>query len=510
LLGSISIELIDMDLRPYTSNQFVADLQQEVVGHPQLETLSFRSWGSGPGGDSLAVRFSGADTETLKAAAEDLKTALMPFPEVSGLEDSLAYDKEELSLTLSPQGQALGFTVEGLGRVLRHRLNGIEAASFPDGPRTARIRVELPQSELTADFLERTLLRSAAGQYVPLADIVAVQSRTGFSTIRRENGVRVVSVNGDIAEDDPARATEINRALQADILPRIAEDRGVAWELAGLAEQEREFLSDAFVGFMLCLLGIYLTLAWVFASWTRPLLVMAVIPFGLVGAVYGHAAWGMPFSVFSIVGLVGMAGIIINDSIVLVTTVDDHGRDRGLFPAIVDAACNRLRPVLLTTLTTVLGLTPLLYEGSSQAEFLKPTVITLVYGLGFGMVLVLLIIPALLAMQFDLYRLRKALWRALRPRRAARGLALVTWGAGLALTGLFVVTVGHVLWRGAFPEPLAGALEVLLPLAVQATLPGAVAAFVAGAVPVVLAAFVIGALMLVLGGRRHRTAAPGE
>ncbi|WP_114965849.1 efflux RND transporter permease subunit [Alkalilacustris brevis] len=510
LLGSIAIDLIDLDLRPYSSFQFVATLQDEVIGHPQLETLSFRSWGSGPGGDSLSVRFHGADTETLKAAAEALKSALMPVPEVSGLEDSLAYDKEELSLTLTPQGQALGFTIDGLGRVLRHRLNGIEAASFPDGSRTARIRVELPENELTADFLDRTLLRSASGQYVPLADIVSVESRTGFSTIRRENGLRVVSVTGDISEDDPARASEINQELRNTILPRIAEDYGVSWELSGLAEQEREFLSDALMGFILCLVGIYLTLAWIFSSWTRPLLVMAVIPFGLIGAVYGHASWGMAFSIFSVVGLVGMAGIIINDSIVLVTTVDEFGGDRGLFPAIVDAACNRLRPVLLTTLTTVLGLTPLLYEGSSQAEFLKPTVITLVYGLGFGMVLVLLMVPAMLAMQFDLWRLGQALRRALGARRVARAHSVVVWLALGGMAALMAATLLPAIWRGGILAPLAGLVEGLFPPRAAAVLidgvPGAVAVFLMGALALALTAYLVGGLMLLAGSR----AKPGK
>ena len=158
---------------------------------------------------------------------------------------------------------------------------------------------------------------------------------------------------------------------------------------------------------------------------------------------------------FTVVGLLGMTGIIINDSIVLVTTVDEYAEGRGLRPAIIDAAADRLRPVMLTTLTTVMGLAPLLYEKSSQAQFLMPTVITLVYGLGFGMVLVLLVVPALMAMQEDMGRMRAGLRRALRTRRAGglRGLM----GLGLALVlGWFAATLGHVLWQGALPSVLAG------------------------------------------------------
>ncbi|WP_163848963.1 efflux RND transporter permease subunit [Pseudooceanicola aestuarii] len=457
LLGSIAIELIDPDLRPYSSFAFVADLQQAVVQHPLAEEVSFRGWRSGPGGDALDVQFYGAEAETLKAVSERLKEDLLRFAEVSAVEDNLSYDKEELILDLTPQGQALGFTIDMLGQVLRHRLNGVEAATYPDGPRSATIRVELPEDELTADFLERTMLRTPQGAYVPLADIVQVDRRTGFSTVRRENGLRLISVTGDISEDDPARAEEIMKVLEDDILPTIASEFQVEWRLSGLAEQEGDFLSDATTGLVLVLTGIYLVLSWVFSSWTRPVVVMAIIPFGLVGTIYGHALWEVPLSMFTVVGLLGMTGIIINDSIVLVTTIDEYAEDRGLFPSIIDGAADRLRPVMLTTMTTVLGLAPLLYERSSQAQFLKPTVITLVYGLGFGMVLVLLVVPALMAMQHDVARMIGAFRRSLRTRRAG-GIRAVGWlglGGMLAWLGL---TMGHVLLRGELFAPLAALL----------------------------------------------------
>ncbi|MEL6204597.1 MAG: efflux RND transporter permease subunit [Pseudomonadota bacterium] len=497
-LGSIAVELIDPDLRTYTSAVFVTRLQEAVEQHPMTETLSFRRWRSGPGGDALDVQLYGADTDTLKAAAEALKTEVAGFPEVSALEDTLAYDKEELILDLTPQGAALGFTIDMLGRVLRHRLGGIEAATFPDGPRSAEIRVELPEGELTADFLERTQLRTASGAYVPLADIVEVEQRTGFSTIRRENGLRIVSVNGDIDDEDAARATEIQEILQERILPDIEAEYGVAWNLSGLAEQEREFLADALVGYGFCLLGIYLTLAWVFASWIRPLLIMAVIPFGLIGTIFGHAAWDIPLSMFTVVGLIGMSGIIINDSIVLVTTVDEYSQDRGILPAIVDAAADRLRPVLLTTLTTVFGLAPLLFEPSRQAQFLKPTVVTLVYGLGFGVVLVLMIVPALLAIQHDLAGHFAALRRAARRPGRARAIALVTAGAALGIVGLFAATLVHAtLAEGVWP-PLA----TVLGLAEPASLGLALGLFLALTVGWLVAVYALGAAILVLNGRR--------
>ena len=489
LLGGISIELIDADLRPYSSFAFVAELQDRVVNHPLAEAVSFRGWRSGPGGDALDVQFYGADTDTLKAASEDLQSALRQFPEVSAVQDNLAYDKDELILDLTPQGQALGFTIDTLGRALRNRLGGIEAATYPDGPRSATIRVELPKGELTADFLDRTQMRTPEGLYVPLADIVSVERRTGFSTVRRENGIRLISVTGDISEDDPARATLIGEALSEDILPRISSERQVEFRLAGLSEQEDAFLSDALTGLILCLTGIFLVLAWVFGSWTRPLVVMAIIPFGLVGTIYGHNVWDVPLSMFTVVGLLGMTGIIINDSIVLVTTIDEYAETRGLIPSIIDGAADRLRPVMLTTLTTVLGMTPLLYEQSQQAQFLKPTVITLVYGLGFGMVLVLLVVPALVAAQHDIARQIAAMRRGLRaPVGALRFGLLALWAAVLAWGGL---TLGWTVWQGALHPLLADAAPMLQNLAPTSA---ALGLFAAGSAVLALLGYMIGAL----------------
>ena len=482
LLGFVSVELSDPDFRSWTSSDFVADLQAAAPHHSMLEELSFRGWRSGPGGDALDVELSGAEPSTLKAAAEAIKQAIAQFPEVSAVEDNLPYDKDELVLDLTPQGRALGFAVDELGSDLRDRLNGIEAAKFPDGPRSATIQVKLPPGELTADFLDRTMMRSAAGIYVPLADIVTVTAEPGFSTIKRNDGQRVVSVTGDIAEDNPERANEILRVLDAEILPDVAEQYGVSYRIAGLGEQESEFLNDALIGLMASLTAIYTVLAWVFASWSRPVVVMLVIPLGLIGAIHGHAVWDVPLSMFSVVGMIGMSGIIINDAIVLISTVDEYAAVRGRIPAIVDAVADRLRPVLLTTLTTVLGLAPLLFEGSRQAGFLKPTVITLCYGLGFGLFLVLLAVPALLAVQHDIARQAASLRRGLRTPL----LRLLIGAAALALVLVCGVTVGPAILSGN---------GHLLPLG----------RFLAAALGVILVAAVLGAL---LRRRRHQPTQP--
>jgi multidrug efflux pump subunit AcrB len=495
-LGAITIALIDADSRPYTSFAFVSALQDAIVQHPMAETVSFRSWGSGPGGDSLDVQMFGADSDTLKAAAEALKTELAIYPEISGLEDTLAYDKEELILELTPQGDALGLSIDGIGRVLRNRLGGIEAARFPQGARSATIRVELPAGELSADFLDRTQMRTPEGIYVPLADVVTVQNRTGFSTVRRENGIQLISVIGDLDDEDAARAAEIQTVITEEILPRVESGFGVETMLSGQSEQERQFLNDARTGLILVLLGIYLTLSWIFSSWTRPVVVMSIIPFALVGTIYGHHVWGIPMSMFTVVGLIGMVGIIINDSIVLVTTIDEYAQDRGLVPAIIDGAVDRLRPVMLTTLTTVLGLTPLLYEGSTQAEFLKPTVVTLVFGLSFGMVLVLLVVPSVIAMQADFYRQWQAAKRALRNRRLVMFVPAAV--GALGAVALFALTVGPVLVTGTALPAILSVLPIL-----SGGFGPAFGVFTGGLMVLLLAIYVVASLAL--GLRRGRS-----
>jgi multidrug efflux pump subunit AcrB len=492
LLGAITVELIDPDLRPYTSFTFVSQLQAEVQQVPRTETVTFRGGRAGPGGDALDVQLMGVNASVLKAASNALQEALLQYPEVTAVEDNLAYDKDELVLELTPKGQALGFTIDALGRSLRDRLGGVEAATYPVEGRSASIVVELPTDELTADFLDRTQMRKPQGGYVPLADIVTVETRSGFSTVLRENGVRLISVTGDIDEENAEMANEITEALENTILPEIAEKYQVDWRMSGLAEQERSFLSDALTGLILCLLGIYLVLAWVFSSWTRPLVVMSVIPFGLIGAIYGHGVMGVPLSLFSVVGLLGMTGIIINDSIVLVTTIDEYAEDRGLIPSIIDGASDRLRPVLLTTLTTILGLAPLLFEPSAQAEFLKPTVITLVFGLGFGMILVLIVVPSLIAIQRDVLTEFVAFRRMMATGSKARMPKMLVQVTTLAMLAWGLVTLGSVIFSGAMPDTMVA----LLPMLGQVTsVPIAFGVFAAGALVLALIAWLVGEIL---------------
>jgi len=401
LLGAFSVSLIDPDLREWSAFEFIDAWRSEIVRPSSLDKLLFRGERSGPGEDAINVQLTGLVARDLKAAAEHVTQSLAGFAAVSGLEDDLDYDKAEHIITVLPRGEALGFDTASVARLLRGQLQGTVATTLIRGSRDIDVEVALSDASTGAGYLEHARLPLEGGGSIALTDVASIRNVQGFASVRRENGVQVVNVTGELV-DDPVQRDEVMTALQEEILPDVISRFTVDVELRGLAEQERQFLSDALLGFLLCLSGIYLALAWIFGSWTRPISVLLIIPFGFIGALWGHYWHGVPLSMFSVVGLIGLSGIIINDAIVLVTTIDQRARDVAMRTAIVDGTLSRLRAVLLTTITTVGGLGPLLLEQSRQALFLKPTVITLVYGLGFGVVIVLLLTPSIIAIDHDI------------------------------------------------------------------------------------------------------------
>ncbi len=253
-------------------------------------------------------------------------------------------------------------------------------------------------------MLDRLYVRSPAGAEVPLGEVVTMRKETGFARIRREDGRREVSITAEI---DPTvtRPGAVIRGLIEDGLVDIVNEYGVEYEFSGRAEEQAETSADMRFGGLLGLALIYIILAWVFSSYARPFVVMAIIPLGFVGAVLGHFLWGADLTILSVFAILGLAGIVINDSIVLVTTIDERRKTESLESAAVNGACDRLRAVVLTSATTIGGLTPLLFETSLQAQFLIPMALTIVFGLVVTTFVVLLLVPALVAVQGDVGRL---------------------------------------------------------------------------------------------------------
>jgi multidrug efflux pump subunit AcrB len=326
------------------------------------------------------------------------------------VEDDMAYGREQLIYSLTPAGEALGLTVDDLGRQLRAAFDGQLVQIFQDGPDEVEVRVRLPDAERgTLASLYRLNIRTPAGESVPLTAVADWRSRRGFEVLRHADGRLAVEVTADV--DTTVNNTDrIIAALEKGTLPALARDYGIHYSFEGRSADQRETLSDMRKGLVLGLILIYLILAWVFSSYGWPIVVMAAIPFGLTGALVGHWAMGIDLTILSLFGMFGLSGIVVNDSIILVTFYK-HLRASGLAvrEALVEASCQRLRAVLLTSLTTIAGLTPLLFEKSYQAQFLIPMATSIAFGLAFSTVLVLLVIPSLLSMHESLHGLAQRL-----------------------------------------------------------------------------------------------------
>jgi multidrug efflux pump subunit AcrB len=296
-----------------------------------------------------------------------------------------------------------GLTIASVARQLRGALDGELVQIYTQGEDEIEVRVVLPDAErYRLATLGAINVFLPGGGSMPLQSAVTMQERQGFEALRHRDGRLTLSLNGNVNRA-VNNADRIRAQLSEEVLPELTARYGVEWSFTGRAEDQAETLGDMKQGALFALAMIYIVLAWVFGSYGWPLVVMSVIPFGIVGAIFGHWVMGIELTILSMFGLFGLSGIVVNDSIILVVFYK-HLRERGVarYEAIVEAACRRLRAVLLTSLTTIGGLTPLLFETSLQAQFLIPMAVSISFGLAFSTVLVLFLIPTLLALHENL------------------------------------------------------------------------------------------------------------
>ncbi len=409
-VGGLRVELAPSDTRTVRTSTLLDTWRENIRPMAGLEALTVLEQQAGPPGREIDVRVIGQDLDALKAAAEDIELLLARFPGVSDIEDNMPYGKQETILEVTSRGRALGFTTESVARQVRAAFEGAIAKRFARGDDEVTVRVRFARDTLTESDLRRLYLRSPRGAEVPLAEVVSFREDIGFARIRREDGDREVSVTAEM-DETVSTSDEVIDALRSEGLPAIIDRYGVDIGFRGKAEEQATTLGDMQVGATVGLAAIYLILAWVFGSYARPLFVMAVIPFGAVGAILGHLFLGFDLTILSMVALLGLSGIVVNDSIILVRAIQDR-LDAGepLIEALVNGARDRLRAVILTSVTTILGLAPLLFETSLQAQFLKPMAVTIVFGLMGSTLIVLILVPSLIAIQSDIGRVARRLW----------------------------------------------------------------------------------------------------
>ncbi len=401
-IGSVFLELVPADHRDIRTTEFLTAWEAELPPIPGLESLTLTPASGGPPGREIDVRLSGGDPAALKRAATEVRQLLASYPGVSAVEDDLPYGKPELILELTEKGRALGFTTESVARQVRDAYAGAVAKRFARGDDEVLVRVRMDQSALARQSVRDLYLRSPTGAETPLSEVVSFREETGFAQIRREDGARRVAVTAEVDENVTTSNTVL-AALVRDGVGRIAAHEGLTYRFAGKAEEQADTFKDMGVGAMIGVVLMYITLSWVFGSFSRPFAVMSVIPFGFIGAAWGHYLMGFDLTILSMIALLGLAGIVVNDSIVLITTIDNRRADgEDLETAVREGAVDRVRAVLLTSLTTIGGLAPMIFETSLQARFLIPMAVTIVFGLLVATLLVLFLVPALVMIGDDI------------------------------------------------------------------------------------------------------------
>jgi len=410
-IAEVAVQLTPSEARTIRTATVMDAWRERLPAIPGIERATVNTERVGPPGRDIDVRLQDAPIDDLKAAAERVKTALTGFPGVTAISDDMPYGKRELIVEVTPRGLALGFTAESVGSQLRNAFDGAIATRFPLGDEEITVRVRRKQEIGGPQALENLYLRAQDGSFVRFPEVASIREETGFSIIRRIDGKRTVSVTGDIDAEVNSVGNVVDQ-LRGGVLPELVEEYGITHEFGGRQEDQQQSFADLQLGGLVALTLIFVILAYVFGSYLKPLAVIAIIPFGLVGAIAGHYIMGFPLTIISMIGLLGLTGILVNDSIILVTRLNERLQaGENLRESAIGASVDRFRAVILTSLTTIGGLTPLMFETSRQAQFLIPMAITLVFGLAAATFLVLILVPTLMGVGRDVGRAAGALKR---------------------------------------------------------------------------------------------------
>ena len=394
--GRVQMDMIPPESRTVdvTTREVVNQWRKKVGQVAGAEQLNYRAEIGGWGGSPISIELKGRNTEALNTLSEGLKKQLEQYPAVSDIEDSLSDGKEELQLELKPEARLLGLSLNQVARQVRQAVFGFEVQRVQRGREEVRVMVRYPlEARQSIETLEQMMIRIGPNQEVPLWQVANVFPGLSPDSILRVDRQRTISVNADFdkeAGDLSLVLGEVNEWLSE----QINAYPGTTFEMAGEARDQAESTNSLTVGAIGLTILIYILLAIPFKSYSQPIIVMSVIPFGLVGAVIGHWIMGMDLTLLSFMGMLALSGVVVNDSLVLVDYINQK-RNEGvsLKEAVYTAGGRRFRPVLLTSLTTFAGLVPLLFETSTQAQFLIPMAVSLGFGILFATLITLFIVP---------------------------------------------------------------------------------------------------------------------
>ncbi len=399
--------LTEPGVRPLSTTE-VSQRWRDKVGRIEgLEYLRFQSDRGGPGsGSSLTVELAHRRIDVLDRASEELAAKLELFANTKDIDDGYTPGKQQLDFKMLPEGRSLGLTAGDVARQLRSSFYGREAIRQQRGRNEIRVMVRLPKAQRVSEYdIESFIVRTDDGKDVPLRQVATVERGRAYTTINRRDGRRTVSVTADVVPESDT--DQVIRSLKETTLPElVAKYPGLSFSFQGKQESMRESMTVLRNGFIIAMMVIYICLGIPFRSYIQPMIVMLAIPFGIVGAVMGHIAMGYSLSIISMMGIIALSGVVVNDALVLIDYANRNQRS-GLNPhdAILNAGIRRFRPIVMTTITTFGGLAPMIFETSRQARFLIPMAISLGYGILFATVITLVIVPCFYLIIEDLRRL---------------------------------------------------------------------------------------------------------
>lgn len=396
-VATVTLDLLTAERRGGRMEDFIAFWRQQAGAIPDVVSLAFKEPSMGPGGVPIEIRLSGDSLGQLEKASQGLQDWLARYPGVSDLDDDLRPGKPELRLRLREGALALGVDAARVAQQMRAAFYGSVATEIQVGRESYEIQIQLAESDLTSQHdLEAFRVMSASGHLVPLSTVTEIEEARGYSRIQRIDGARTITVTGDL-DTRQGNAQEIIEHTRENFLPELSQQYpGVRFSIEGEAKRSAKTGGSMLRAFGLGLVGIFILLSFQFRSYLEPVVVMSLIPLALVGVIWGHFLMGLNLSMPGIIGFTSLAGVVVNDSILLVEFLKRRVREgMDVVQAATMAGRERFRAVLLTSITTIAGLLPLLLEKSLQAQVLIPLAASIVFGLLASTLLVLLVVPSL-------------------------------------------------------------------------------------------------------------------
>ena len=418
-LGEVTVELAPADSRSYTSEQIGILWREETGPVPEADSVAFSTSLVNPGAD-VDVELVGQDPDRLRSAADAVKSRLAEYAGVFAIADSLRTGRAETRLDIRPAAETLGLTLRDLGRQVRQAFHGEEAQRVQRGRDEIRVMVRYPPDERRSlGNLENMRIRTANGGEVPFSHVARVEPGRGPASIQRVGRNRTVNVTASV-DPQVSSASAVISDLRERVLPEVLTDfPSVFYSFSGAQAAQQDAVGGLLTGFVLSLIMIFGLLAVPLRSYVQPLIIMGAIPFGFVGAVWGHLLLGLDLSFTSVLGCVALTGVVVNDSLIMVDFINrarGQRSDGGLAQAIRQAGGQRFRPILLTSLTTFVGLCPMMLDQSLQAAFFIPMAASLAFGVLFATFVTLLLVPVSYLILDDLQRLLRRLSASLAPQ----------------------------------------------------------------------------------------------